>query len=53
MLIALEEGEKKGITRKGLFEEVKQVLLKHELVREPLLKRKHLSHLLVQIKTTC
>lgn len=39
MLIALEEGEKKGITRKGLFEEVKKVLLKHELVREPLLKK--------------
>ncbi len=39
MLIALEEGEKKGITKEGLFDEVKKVLLRLELIKEPLLKK--------------
>ncbi len=39
MLIALEEGEKRGITRSGLFEEVKSVLLRLELIKEPILKK--------------
>src|SRR5690606_33339409 len=39
MLIALEEGEKQGITKEGLYEEVKSILLRLELVKEPLLKK--------------
>lgn len=35
----LKKEKKRGITREGLFEEVKAVLLRLELIKEPILKK--------------
>ncbi|WP_162163915.1 3-dehydroquinate synthase [Acholeplasma hippikon] len=40
MLIALDEGVKRGITKKELYEEIKALLLRLKLVKEPLLVMK-------------
>lgn len=39
MLFSLEIGTKLGITEKGLYEEVKDILMRLELVKEPLLDK--------------
>lgn len=44
MLISIEEGIKRGLTKDYIFDEVKEVLLKHNLVKEPLItKNKYLK----------
>lgn len=46
MLISIQEGIKRGITKKYIYDDVKDLLLKHNLVKEPLiLKDKYLKYL--------
>jgi len=46
MLISIEEGIKRGITKHDIYDEVKDLLIKHNLVKEPLLsKDKYLKYL--------
>lgn len=46
MLMSLKEGIQRGITNPKLFEEVKSILLRLDLVKEPLLKKEQFTHLI-------
>lgn len=46
MLISLKEGIKRGITKDNIFEEIKSILLRLKLVKEPLLLKDDFIHLI-------
>lgn len=46
MILSLEEGIRLGYTPKWLYEEVKAMLFKHRLVKEPLFKKDQFIHLI-------
>lgn len=50
MLISLEIGENQKITKPGIYKEIKEILLRLKLVKEPLLNKDDFSHLLVNDK---
>ncbi len=46
MLMSLKEGTKRGITNETLFDEVKSILLRLDLVKEPLFEKEQFIHLI-------